>query len=996
MNHIQIKILLVPLLAAALVACPIKDPPNITDKIRGIEASATPASIASGATSSLVATVSGIGTFNTSVNWSIASGGGSLSSNTGGSVTYTAPTVTSAITVQIKAAAAGDSSISKSLQISVQVGTPGADPLVGANAWKDPIPADAEQVSPEEFRTRFASGELTILSSASIETQQQSREQSYQQDKTFLQGIPNKDPNTVALLSEAAASPNYEGDHAVAGPDGKPVMVFGLGTQLRNAADSYTRSQSVDNALSSYRLIYELLPDALKTQAATPDSLQGKSLEEVQTALQQLNDLLATIPASLGTARLEVGSTVRPQAFNSGNGTDNNGVCNPVNLVQRYWFPLKNFVGPVKSQGGRNTCWAFAATATLESRERVQNNTNPDLSEQFLINKVKQAWASSDYWEGGSADYALDTALSKGQVFPSEPFWTYNPALGRSSGKDGEESSYTFSCIRGVPRPGGGFDPYSGTCSDTAHQSKRVCTGVVQDNGAVLKVCSSVAVTYGGAGVVSGKTTQLWKNGDPFNLFNYRWLLSQGHVLMASFPVYKGFMDDVKNDAEVGKRGVVSNYARTMLDKDGKEVDGAYGGHVVQLVGFLSNDDLISVGITPNIGGGGYFILKNSWGCFAGDGGYYYIPADYVSSIFDTLSVLNFDGRRSDAWNKEQAIPGGSDPTKIVIKANPARVDLRVETDLAKFFQVLHPVAKSVNLSVTSDKDGSLYNGAWSTDTTALFGSSLKRVFATQGSRTLSLLAKYGSGQVQATLNVNVVNTTPTLELQYTGDARQNEAFPIAALITDINEADLGKMCANTTWAVDAPDKLLSATGCLQKVTFGTTGSREVRVSTVDNEGAMVSKTLSLNVLAPPENPYPIITSTSLNSREYKLSGDFNFCVVKGVSIGTTINLTQKGCVFSAGDPLPNRYFVGAAIDNPTNEVLTYDWSLYVTGSKEYILYTELGSSKNSFELGGYGNNILTTTSCRVTLKVNAPDPARSKTLTVWTGNCSYYALGGN
>jgi hypothetical protein len=117
MNHRWSKALFLPLFAALLVACPI-------DKITGIDANATPSTIASGATSSLTATVTGTGAFNPSVNWSIMSGDGSLSSNTGSSVTYTAPTVTSATTVQIKATAAGDSSISKTLQVTVQAASP--------------------------------------------------------------------------------------------------------------------------------------------------------------------------------------------------------------------------------------------------------------------------------------------------------------------------------------------------------------------------------------------------------------------------------------------------------------------------------------------------------------------------------------------------------------------------------------------------------------------------------------------------------------------------------------------------------------------------------------------------------------------------------------------------------------------------------------------------------------------------------------------------------
>jgi hypothetical protein len=95
-----------------------------TAKITGIQATANPATISSGGTSSLVATVTGTGSFNAGVNWSIISGGGNLSGTTGTSVSYTAPTVTSTATVQIKATAEGDSSMTTTVQITVQASTP--------------------------------------------------------------------------------------------------------------------------------------------------------------------------------------------------------------------------------------------------------------------------------------------------------------------------------------------------------------------------------------------------------------------------------------------------------------------------------------------------------------------------------------------------------------------------------------------------------------------------------------------------------------------------------------------------------------------------------------------------------------------------------------------------------------------------------------------------------------------------------------------------------
>ena len=121
MNQFWIKTLFVPLLAAALVACP-------RDEITNIQASATPTTIASAATSSLTATVSGAGAFNTNVNWSIVSGGGSLSSNTGSSVVYTAPAATTATNVQIKAAAAGNLNVSQMLSLTITAGKPAIIP----------------------------------------------------------------------------------------------------------------------------------------------------------------------------------------------------------------------------------------------------------------------------------------------------------------------------------------------------------------------------------------------------------------------------------------------------------------------------------------------------------------------------------------------------------------------------------------------------------------------------------------------------------------------------------------------------------------------------------------------------------------------------------------------------------------------------------------------------------------------------------------------------
>ena len=378
---------ILPLLAFLLTACPV----GKENGISAINATATPTTITSAGSSSLNATVIGTGTFNQSVNWSVISGGGTLSSDTGTNVTYTAPTVTSQTAVQIKATAAGDTKFSQTLAVTVTAKpNPGGAIFTPTNAWSGDIPSDAQTLSSDEFTKGIESGELVLSSTALVEGQKQTRETSYQQDLTLLNNIANKDPDTQTLLEETASSPKFEGDLPVVQPNGETVVLFGLGTQVDNAAQAYQRSQSVENALSDYTLSYSLLTDDLKAQAPTRESLNGKSLAEVKAALKQINDLLGTTPTALKAARLEPNIGIQPRAINPGNGTDNNGPCSPTNLVKRYWFPLKNFISPIKDQAKRGACWDFAAIGAVESRERVQNNNAVNLSEQFLMNKVKQ------------------------------------------------------------------------------------------------------------------------------------------------------------------------------------------------------------------------------------------------------------------------------------------------------------------------------------------------------------------------------------------------------------------------------------------------------------------------------------------------------------------------------------------------------------------------------------------------------------------------------
>ena len=63
------------------------------------------------------------------------------------------------------------------------------------------------------------------------------------------------------------------------------------------------------------------------------------------------------------------------------------------------------------------------------------------------------------------------------------------------------------------------------------------------------------------------------------------------------------------------------------------------GGHAMHVAGWVANADLPAG--APSGSGGGYFVLKNSWGEIAGDCGYYYVPYDYLLNYGRSLTTVS-------------------------------------------------------------------------------------------------------------------------------------------------------------------------------------------------------------------------------------------------------------------------------------------------------------------------------------------------------------------
>ncbi len=863
--------------------------------------------------------------------------------------------------------------------------------FVPANAWTDAVPDGAYTVSPDEFRRGVVAGELQLVTPAQRASQLAAHRQHVADERAFLESKTDLSDDIHALLAEAAASTELDREPATSLPDGSGFSRLSLATRIESAAANYRLARDPANARGGYALGYSLLPGEVQAQLPAPASLQEASLERVREVIAQMDSALGSV-VDLDRTRIDpdvppaalAAKTGRAHALASAIGIDNAGVCTPQGYARIFWFPLRGFISPIKHQGTRGVCWAFAAIGALESRERVQNDSPVDLSEQFLVNKYKLEWYPAEYYDSGFASDALNAAVALNQPFMTEAAWTYNRALGRvgTNGVELTPLAYKGVCF---DREGRRYEP----CSENAHESRQSCTLVLG-----LEYCAYEKTIFTGPGVKASTERLIWSNGEPFNLQWYRQLLASGVSLLASFPDYNGF-----NKAP---GGVVSDYARQMLDDQNKMVDGSYGGHEVQIVGFLSNEQLSFPGAAPvAAGGGGYFIIRNSWGC-NGDGGFWYVPADYVSSIFSTLEVLDFDARRSPRWSNEQTAPGASSGLTVVPKRSLDK-QLRVAFDLAKEFSVSHPLANYVRLTVSSNRDGVLYDGQWLINAPgggSLFNNTLMVNFQSQGLRTLTITARYGTQVVTSTMDVQVNNSPPLMALYGNSTPEQGENYVINADVTDVNETNTAGICAAMTWSVDAPDTIVSGSGCMRVIRFGATGTREVRIASVDHEGAAGSSTAFMNVLPPPANPYPRITAFGLYSRdEQQIGGQVTECQNNAVADGSVIDLRQLGCK-AKGINVPDRarFFLELGIENPAAESLSYDWTytdyfpdMGLQPREVRVHTTAPVIDTDSFRFSNAGGVGVSTHACRIDVRVNASVAARNKSIRVWSGRCTNF-----
>jgi hypothetical protein len=422
------------------------------------------------------------------------------------------------------------------------------------------------------------------------------------------------------------------------------VVTYGRRWFLRTVAKNIRTFPRKDNQSMLYQGLYDGIPDRLKAQLALPhpaDAMRlparklmelNRSIADPDVAAVILQYLLAVEPPPpppgfLTDCELEVGA---------GSGGDRSLACaetpGPGGIVANHNFALKPFLTCVKAQGNRGTCTGFANVSAIETLVNRTHGARVNLSEQAYYNRARTQWDNpANFGDGHMSEIGFREMRKEAFPLYFEDQWNYNPSFNRTADKDTQ--TYQHSC-----------DGYTETCSNTIHQSALGCVSFGRGLQCGYFVPEKNA---SGEGYRIGDSVALWDKANA--LASLWWMqlhLAMGRPLVLGHPVITAW------DAASAGNGFMPYPALDLCtgielcpDAPGPipvcECYKSRGGHGTNIVGFITNTALQDVLPTAPLGqGGGYFIVKNSWGNCTGDGGFIYVPFQSVIDHAADVTVL--------------------------------------------------------------------------------------------------------------------------------------------------------------------------------------------------------------------------------------------------------------------------------------------------------------------------------------------------------------------
>jgi len=346
----------------------------------------------------------------------------------------------------------------------------------------------------------------------------------------------------------------------------------------------------------------------------------------IHAALQSISSqglgVYQIVPKSGGgvACSAEIGASVVADNVLFGDQTQSSGCTtpSPSGIVANFNFPSKSLLSCIKNQGNRGLCHVFAAISALEELIARDTGNYVNLSEQDFTEHEKLIWVPDFFHDDGDAYQDLTNAARFGYKFAYENQWDYNPSLSQPEPPNYE---WVNSCNNyPLTEPG---------CSDSTPQATQYCTPGYTMCGFTPAVLPGANSPYM-VNVVQNLYSlpqDLWEIS-PYSLF-YTILssLAFNNGVILGFKVTNAF------------QGAPGGYVPCC----GFDLLSSKGVHYVHVVGYVSNSDLASNPNTasqPPGAGGGYFIIKNSWGACTGDAGYYYMPVTYLELEATELVIV--------------------------------------------------------------------------------------------------------------------------------------------------------------------------------------------------------------------------------------------------------------------------------------------------------------------------------------------------------------------
>lgn len=457
------------------------------------------------------------------------------------------------------------------------------------------------------------------IEGAEVEDQEESRSHHMKVAVEYLKKNPKEienymDQNTFKVLSKLILSGNREELKRFDVP--KKVYQRGAGerskltlqgdvTNLVDLGQSLLDAEDQKNLLNVYKRAYNILPKRGRVSFKDPEQLKNAKPQELKFLVASIGKFIGTIgfipvePTSPGW-KWDCDDEIGQQRV--GTGDDARRCTNSEFHPDSLWknsstaqFPLKYYHTCIKSQASRGTCVSFAINAAVESALMVKENKAYNLSEQFsyFYGEIYSNH-SGRYSYGLNTGNALKKMDSKNIKFQLERWWEYNPS---SEIEDKSGNSYPDSCVG-----------YNGEmCTNFAFQAQEQITGIWPFKN------YNYTVPYRGTNknIQIVDTTNIWMSWNKQVSLDLAINLTMAkQPLVVSFNVKQNFMD-------TGSDGYV--YYRSNQDQR--------GGHASVILGFVPNNKL-PAGVSP-ASEKGFFIVKNSWGTWNGDCGYYYVDYKY-------------------------------------------------------------------------------------------------------------------------------------------------------------------------------------------------------------------------------------------------------------------------------------------------------------------------------------------------------------------------------